>query len=64
MHQTLETELSHKTAFRNFVPWNKDVNWLHHRWYVYEHNVYSVTSEPVHIFMARNRVFKSNNECK
>ena len=47
MHKTMETELSHQTAFRNSVsvPRHKDV---HHRWYMYEQNVCSVTftSEP------------------
>ena len=46
MHKAMETELSNETAFRNSVPRHKDVHWLHHRWYMYEHNVCSVTSEP------------------
>ena len=34
-----------KTAFRNSVPHHKEVHWLHHRCYIVEHKVYSVTSE-------------------
>ena len=28
------------------VPRHKDVHWLHHRWYMYERHICSVTSEP------------------
>ena len=46
MHKTMGTELSHYVVFRKSVPRHKDVQWLQHRWYLYEHNVCSVTSEP------------------
>ena len=46
MHKVMETELSHETAFRSSVPYHKDVHWLRHRGYMYEHNVCSVTNEP------------------
>ena len=46
MHKTMKAELSHTTTLRNSVPRHEVVHWLHHRWYIYEHNVYSVTSEP------------------
>ena len=25
---------TYSTAFRNSVPYHKDVHWLHHRWYI------------------------------
>ena len=42
MHQTMETELK---QLLETVPLHKDVHWLNHRWYMYKHNVRSVTSE-------------------
>ena len=46
MHKTMETELSHYTTFRNYVPRHKDVHWLLYRCYMDEHNACSFTSEP------------------
>ena len=42
MHQTMETELK---QLLETVPLYKDVHWLNRRWYMYKHNVRSVTSE-------------------
>ena len=42
MHQTMETELK---QLLETVPLHKDVHWLNRRWYMYKHNVRSVTSE-------------------
>ena len=30
----METQLSHLTPFRNFVPRHRDAHWFHHRWYM------------------------------
>ena len=47
---------------------HKDVHWFHHRWYMYEHIVFTAhivfihilsVVKPVYIFMTRNRVSKS-----
>ena len=35
-----------KMAFRNSVPCHEEVHWLHHKCYIVEHKVCSVTSEP------------------
>ena len=61
MDKTMETELSHETAFRNSVPRHKDVHLLHCRWYMYEHNVCSVTSEPSQISSRRVSSFKDSS---
>ena len=42
----METEVSYLKAFRSSAPRHKDVHWPHGRWYMYEDNVCSDTSEP------------------
>ena len=41
----MKTELCHETTLKNSAFHHKGVHWLHHRCFMDEHNVYSVTSE-------------------
>ena len=56
----METELSHGKAFRIFVRRHKDVHWFHHRWYMYERNVCSATSESSQSSSRRVSFFKES----